>query len=383
MRTLFAAILLTACPAYAVAQETPATLTPMKTGEFWYACYTDGKAQGYAHMVVRETIGGMGGIHIELDLHLGGDVNYEEERETTFNADGVMTYTAYKSGQTRCAVAREGKVMVGKLGIEDLRVEADEGAAGQLGWVLAAWLPQKAGATTSRASFDENSGMKYAGTSVFTVGAAEKVTLDSGEVEAFNVKIAVEQLKTERHVWVNKDRVVVQLEGKGGAMMKLSDASAKDLYKQQPPVFEQLEPDDKTKLVLQGDFAGYTLDEMWKKWTTAEGITSWWPPLAEIEGKVGGKFVLTWKTEAGEIQWQLTGKVETWEPGKKFGFTWRWNETPAETPDLHVLVEFSEVEGGVRLKITHNKFDPNNDDQKNRESLKQGWEFFCINLKKK
>jgi uncharacterized protein YndB with AHSA1/START domain len=382
MRTLFAAVLLLTCSTAIVAKDEPAKLAPMKTGEFWYAQYTpEGAPEGYAHVTVRDTKGG--GVHVSWDFHIASNGTYEEERETTFNADGVMTHTEYKSGLNRCVASREGDVMVGKLGYDDIRVEAGKDAAGTLGWMLAAWLPQTEGATLTRTSYDEPSGLKPGGALNYKVGAAEKVKLDSGEVEAFKVSMELKERGFSRTIWVGKDRTIVQVDWGGGALMKLSDAGAKELFKPQPPVLEQLEQDDKTRLVLQGDFAGYTLEEMWKAWATAEGITKWWPPLAEIEGKVGGKFELTWKTETGEIQWQLTGKVEVWEPNKKFGFTWRWNETPAETPDLHVVVEFSEVEGGVRVKITHSKFDPLNDDQKNRESLKQGWEYFCTNLRKK
>ena len=382
MRAMFAAVLLIACSAAVVAEDVPAKLTPMKTGEYWYAQYTpDGTPEGYAHVAVRATKDG--GVHISWDFHIASNGTYEEERETTFDADGVMTYTEFKSGLNRCVAAREGNVLVGKLGYDDLRVDAGTDAAGTLGWMLTAWMRQTEGATLTRTSYEEAAGLKNGGALNYKFGAAEKVKLDSGEVEAFKVTMELKMRGFERTVWVNKDRVVVQVDWGGGALMKLSDAKAKELFKPAPPVLEQLEADDKTKLVLQGDFAGYTLEEMWKAWATAEGITKWWPPLAEIEGKVGGKVELTWKTEAGEIQWQLTGKVEVWEPNKKFGFTWRWNETPKETPDLHVLVEFSEVEGGVRVKVTHSEFDPLNDDQQNRESLKRGWEFFCANLKKK
>jgi uncharacterized protein YndB with AHSA1/START domain len=183
-------------------------------------------------------------------------------------------------------------------------------------------------------------------------------------------------------IWVNDAREIVQIDWGSNHLMKLHRKSTKDLYKPAPPFLKQLEPDDKTKLVLTADFKGFTLDAMWNYWATGDGLTKWWPQEAEVEGKVGGKYQPTWRDENGELLWQLLGKIETWKPKTKLGFSWKWNTDPEDAPTLHVLVEFKEVEGGVNVKITHSKFDPNNDDQQNRESLKGGWEQFCTKLSK-
>lgn len=285
-----------------------------------------------------------------------------------------------QTGGRRILAAREGNVMVGKSGVDDLRVEVKEDAITGMGFILAACAPFNDGFKFSRPEYNEAQGLKAASETTFVVGDIEEVELPEGKVKARKITMQRGEKGPALPVWVNEAREIVQVDWGTKNYMKLHREKTDSLFKPVAPLLKQLEPDDKTKLVLTADFHGFKLTEMWELWATADGLKKWWPPEAEVEGKVGGKYVATWKNEAGEITWQLLGKVEIWEPNKKLGYTWRWDSTPEDAPDLHVVVEFSEVTDGVRLKITHSAFDPDNDDQQNRASLHQGWEFFCNKL---
>lgn len=362
-------------------ESIPPSLTPLPIGEWWYGMYTaSGETEGYARIQVSETK--QGGRHVDWELHItyeGG--SYEEARKITFTKDFNTSYTEISTGASRILAAREGKYMVGKSGVDDLRVEVAEDAVSGMGFMLAACLALKEGTTLVRPEFNEAADLKAQGEMQLTVGKRETLKLPEGEVEAWKI----EQKRgngTTLPVWVNDKREIVQTDWGNGSLMKLHRQSTKHLFQPKPPTLDQLEPDDKTKLLLTGVFAGFTLDEMWKLWTTPEGMAKWWAPASEMGAKVGEIYELRWPNpeKEGEFRWVLEGKLTHFDANKKLGFTWRWKHE-TDGPTLNVEVEFEAVKGGVKLTIHHGKFDPLNDDQQNRASLHQGWEFFCTKLK--
>ena len=357
-------------------------LARMKLGEYWYGMYLpDGSTEGYARLSLRDTK--QEGVHCDWELHISGEGwKYEEERKLSFDKDWRMTFSEMSSGGQRVLGARAGNVMVGKFGVDDLRVEVKDDADTGMGFILAAAMQQKQGTSITRTEYNEAQGLKEASEMTISCGEQEEVELPEGTVKAWKYTLSRGDDGPDLPIWVNAAREIVQVDWGTNNLMKLHRESTKELFKPAPPFLTQLEPDDKTKLVLTADFDGFTLDAMWDYWATSEGLAKWWPQEAEVGGKVGEKYEATWRNEDGEILWQMQGKIETLEPKQKLGFTWKWQFDPEDAPTLHVLVEFKEVEGGVNVKITHSKFDPNNDDQQNRESLKQGWEQFCVKLNK-
>ncbi|MCA8915569.1 MAG: SRPBCC domain-containing protein [Planctomycetes bacterium] len=396
MRILSSLILLLLVVSAVVAQEAPPTpppadpapapavpkLTRMKLGEFWYGMYpTSGGTEGYVHVVLRDTA--QQGVNCDFDLHISDDGwEYEETRQITFDAAWRLTYSEWSSGMDRILAAREGDAMVGKSGIDDLRVEVAKDAMTGMGYILAAAMAQKEGATLKRHQYSEDGGLNEEGETTFVCKGNEEVELPEGKVKAWKYVMQTADGGPALALWVNDAREIVLVDWQR-SLMKLHRGNTEELFKPAKKFLSHLEPRDKTKLVLSGDFTNVgSVDEMWKLWATGEGLTKWWPKEAEVEGKVGGKYQPTWKDQDGNIVWQLLGVIETWEPNKKLGFSWKWNTDPEDAPALHVLVEFEQQEHGVRVKITHSSFDPVNDDQKNRESLKGGWEAFCSKLSK-
>lgn len=354
--------------------------TRMKLGEFWYGMYLpDGTTEGYARMSLRETK--QGGVHCDWELHIAYDGGtYEEERKITFDADWQMTFSEYEANGLRVLGARKGSVMVGKSGVDDLHAEVTDDAVTGMGFILASAAPLKQGTEFKRNEYNEAADFKDLSTTTFTFGNQEEIDLPEGKVKAWRIDMQRSEKGKALPIWVNEAREIVQVDWGTNNLMKLHREKTEELFAPKQPLFTELEPEDNTKLYITADFHGFTLDEMWDLWATSDGLTKWWAPEAEIEGKVGGKYQPTWKDEEGNITWQLNGVVEIWEPKKKLGYTWKWSTDPEEAPTLHVIAEFKEVEGGVNIIITHKSFDSNNDDQQNRKSIQQGWEFFGTKL---
>jgi uncharacterized protein YndB with AHSA1/START domain len=280
-------------------------------------------------------------------------------------------------------LAREGNVLVGKDGINDLRLEVAENAISYFtAFLLAASMPLQQEGAVNRHAYDDRHGFKDAGDVTLQVEGQSKLKLPEGEVEAWKILVKLE--KDTHTVWVNANREIVQVAWAGWTvLMKLHREKTEHLFKRRKPTLTQLNPDDKTTLSFEGVFPGFTVDEMWKAWTTADGLKAFWAPKAEIEGKVGGKYWLLYPNDEkpGEYHYRMLGKITHWEPNKKFGSTWHWDFEPDEQV-LNVEMEFEKVDAGVKLKITHGKFGDTKEEQDNRDSIAQGWEFFCTKLKK-
>lgn len=383
---VFGATVILAQQAPAEGEEIPPAAKPpamMPNGVYWYGMYAaDGEAQGYA----RITAAGQedGGTRFDWVLRIayeGG--KYEEERALVLNRNGEMTRAQISSsGQSR-VTERDGKEFVYKHFDEDKRIEAESDAiSAGMGFVLAASVEQRDGAILERHEYDEANAFKDLGKVILVVEGNETLKLPEGEVEAWKVILKRGEGK-HRPIWVNAKREIVQVDWGSGTLMKLHREETTRLYQPPEPTLKQLSPDDKTKLHLEGDFPGFTAEEMWKHWTTPEGMKAWWAPESEMEGKVGGKYELRWPNPAGEegYRWQLLGKVTHWEENRKLGFTWRWDTGP-EDHILYVVVDIEAAEGGVKLTITHSEYDESKESQANRQSLHEGWEWFCTRLAK-
>ena len=98
------------------------------------------------------------------------------------------------------------------------------------------------------------------------------------------------------------------------------------------------------------------LAAVWRAWTTTEGVTSFAPPKADIELRVGGSYEWYFQPDAPEGSRGSEGcKVLSYLPMKMLSFSWN---APPSIPELrdagvktHVVVALSEL-GGGRVNVT-------------------------------
>ncbi len=96
--------------------------------------------------------------------------------------------------------------------------------------------------------------------------------------------------------------------------------------------------------------------EVWKAWTTAEGITSFFAPEAEVEAKPGGAFRIYMDPYgAPGLKGADDMVVLAAEPEKLLSFTWNAPPHLAEARKQRtvVIVRFAAEEGGTRLTLNH------------------------------
>lgn len=116
-------------------------------------------------------------------------------------------------------------------------------------------------------------------------------------------------------------------------------------------------------------------DRVYAAWADPIQLKQWFGPenvrtrdlVADV--RVGGEFRWDLTDPEGE---ELTcrGEYREVQPGRKIVFTWRWDDD--ETWENHrsiVTVEFSDLEDGTEVQLTHEKL-PN---EKSRDGHSQGW----------
>ena len=93
--------------------------------------------------------------------------------------------------------------------------------------------------------------------------------------------------------------------------------------------------------------------KVWTALTTAEGLSSWFGDVAEIDLRPGGAARMTWTEE----NFTAHLRVERVEPPVAFGYTWVISGLPEEDP-RRTYVEFrlEPVAAGTRLTVTESGF---------------------------
>jgi uncharacterized protein YndB with AHSA1/START domain len=133
---------------------------------------------------------------------------------------------------------------------------------------------------------------------------------------------------------------------------------------------------EKDKLVLEADFPNQSPETVFNYWVDSDLMTQWWPPAAEIDPVVGGRFHLHWP----EHNWTLRGTITQLIEARELGFTWQWDHFQGEPQEVHI--QFEPANGGTQVTITHGPYLLTEDEQKEREGHMSGWDFFLSNLQK-
>jgi uncharacterized protein YndB with AHSA1/START domain len=354
----------------------------LKTGEWWYRM-VDGqdKACGYAHLIVAKTLAGGAAVVWELKIAFPGGT-YEEERAMGVDADWRLNTVSYSlAGKMMVDCRRKDDAWTGtrreKPGGDAKAFEPvvpDDAITG-MGFVYAAFLPQKSGISLSRTDLNETRGLESEGTCVFRCVGPDELSIDGEDVAAVRFEVK-RQDGRKLPVWVNAAREVVRADWGGGMKMILGKKSTKDLFKPIPPAVAQM-PSGPEKLIMRGVYANVTPERMFDLWTKPELLTKWWPPKAEVDPKVSGAYLLSWP----EAKWVLDGRITLFEPGKRFAFTWKWKHEEPEAPEREVVITFAaRKEGGTLLTIEHGPYADSASERKEREGHMAGWKSFGTRL---
>ncbi|TVQ32068.1 MAG: hypothetical protein EA376_07020 [Phycisphaeraceae bacterium] len=126
--------------------------------------------------------------------------------------------------------------------------------------------------------------------------------------------------------------------------------------------------------------------EVWKAFTTVEGVTSFFSPRAKVELRMGGAYELHFAPDAPEGTRGSEGcRVLSFVEGEMLSFTWN---APPNLPEARwrrtfVVLRFDDAEEGkTRLRITHGGWDASEGEQWDRAFayFSQVWGFVVDHL---
>lgn len=118
-----------------------------------------------------------------------------------------------------------------------------------------------------------------------------------------------------------------------------------------------------------------SIELVWAAWTSAEHITQWtfasddWhAPYAEIDLKVGGRFMTTMAAKDESFSFDFSGTFTTVEQFKTIAYTL--------DDERKVVIEFSENNGEITVAES---FEP--ESQNSLEMQETGWQLILNNFK--
>src|SRR5262252_4727510 len=98
------------------------------------------------------------------------------------------------------------------------------------------------------------------------------------------------------------------------------------------------------------------IEEVWKAWTTTEGIKTFFAPDAHVEARPDGPFEIYMNPYAEPGMKGADGmRFLALQPPKMLSYTWN---APPSLPEARaqrtvVILRFTPVEGGTRVTLTH------------------------------
>jgi uncharacterized protein YndB with AHSA1/START domain len=108
------------------------------------------------------------------------------------------------------------------------------------------------------------------------------------------------------------------------------------------------EPAGETGPIVRSVEVRATPERLFALLTEPESLARWWPDVAELEPRVGGRV----RMEFMGGQSVVTGRVTRYEPPRGLGFTW----VRAESPDVTTEVGFTVTplgDGRSRVEVVH------------------------------
>ncbi len=124
---------------------------------------------------------------------------------------------------------------------------------------------------------------------------------------------------------------------------------------------------------VEGDFSGFTPEELFNHLVKPELLVKWWPREATVEPRVGGAYAFSWPQQG----WLLRGTYSAFEPGRKLAFTWEWSHEPGT---YQVEIEFTPSERGGHMVINMGTWPQDQEAQEQRQGIIEGWMHFGMRL---
>lgn len=126
-------------------------------------------------------------------------------------------------------------------------------------------------------------------------------------------------------------------------------------------------------------------DVVFKAISDPQELTEWFPDVATLEPKVGGRFQFTFyqhldrRKKKTDRDARPEGRVLEFIPNKKLAYSWRHKDVP-DFPETVVTWELEQLDKNKsKVTLTHSGFTGREEDKGFREH-NQGWDYFVARL---
>ena len=127
-----------------------------------------------------------------------------------------------------------------------------------------------------------------------------------------------------------------------------------------------------TDAIVQSVVVEASREKLFSLLVEPDELVRWWPDLAELEPRPGGRIHLVMPT--GSV---VVGHVNRFEPPAALGFTWTWPDRPGH--DLQVDFTVDDLGGGrSRVTVTHSGWSGLDELRRRHDS---GWAHFLACLR--
>lgn len=109
---------------------------------------------------------------------------------------------------------------------------------------------------------------------------------------------------------------------------------------------------------------------VWRAFTTADGLTSWWVDEARVEARTGGRVVLVSEDDDGEPM-EERGVILEYRPTRKLEIAWD-NVGKAPTKGSRVQVQLARAGDETRVVVVHSG-GAALEDPEHHEQLSKSW----------
>jgi len=129
-------------------------------------------------------------------------------------------------------------------------------------------------------------------------------------------------------------------------------------------------------IVMVAEFPAVPPGTLFAYWIEPDLLRRWWPPEAEVDQMVGGRYHFSWP----KMDWHLRGTYSAFEPGHRLTFDWNWGHDDLPPRQVDLLLEPSPL-GGTRLTLTHSGYGDSASEQEDRQGHIDGWTTFLPQLR--
>jgi uncharacterized protein YndB with AHSA1/START domain len=127
-------------------------------------------------------------------------------------------------------------------------------------------------------------------------------------------------------------------------------------------------------------------EDVFKAISNPEDLINWFPDVAILEPRVGGKFKISFLKDSKKPKMKMDmdfineGKILEIVPNKKLVHTWKWNQF-SESPETIVTWDLEPISNvKTRLTLRHTGFTGKEKGPSSLEEHAKGWLFFLNEL---